>query len=466
VNADAISHSEKADKLKGVPTLGILETKAIAEEGFIYGLPLVMAYGAMNAYSINRDSGAFTAPINEIHNEARVYTDKDVAIPLPNSDTPYSVLFMDLRAEPFVLSVPAVAQPRYYSVMLCDFNTYNYGYIGSRTTGNDAGSYMVTGPDWQGETPKGIKKVFRSSTQFSLAAYRTQLLNADDMDNVKQVQSGYEVQPLSAYLNQPAPSPAPLIEFPTINKEMVKTHFFDYLDFILPFVPPAPEEQVIRAKLASIGVGSGKTFQFKELSLLHKAEVLLGMKQGETQVEKMMAKFGTEVNGWNVASIFGDRDFYNGDWLKRAAAAKFGIFGNTAEEALYPIVTKDGNGKPLDASKHNYTLTFAANQLPPVETFWSLTMYDPKTQHLITNPINRFLLNSEMLPDMKQNPDGSLTLIIQRDAPVKEDEANWLPAPNGPVYMLLRLYWPKTTKPSILPPGTGTWQPPPVVAVS
>jgi hypothetical protein len=183
MKTDAISQSEKADKLKGVATPGIRETKTIAEEGFIYGLPLVMAYGAMNAYSINRDSGAFTAPINEIHNEARVYTDKDVAIPLPNSDTPYSVLFMDLRAEPIILSVPAVAQPRYYSVMLCDFNTYNYGYIGSRTTGNDAGNYIVTGPDWQGETPKDIKKVFRSSTQFSLAAYRTQLLNADDMDN-------------------------------------------------------------------------------------------------------------------------------------------------------------------------------------------------------------------------------------------------------------------------------------------
>jgi hypothetical protein len=373
---------------------------------------------------------------------------------------------MDLRAEPIILSVPAVAQPRYYSVMLCDFNTYNYGYIGSRTTGNDAGNYIVTGPDWQGETPKDIKKVFRSSTQFSLAAYRTQLLNADDMDNVKQVQSGYKVQTLSAYLNQPVPPPAPSIDFPAINKEMVKTHFFDYLDFILPFIPPAPEEQEIRAKLASIGVGSGKTFHFKELSLLHKAEVLLGMKQGETQVEKTMANFGTEINGWNVASIFGDRDFYNGDWLKRAAAAKFGIFGNTAEEALYPIVTKDGNGKPLDTSKHNYTLTFAANQFPPVETFWSLTMYDPKTQHLITNPINRFLLNSEMLPDMKQNQDGSLTLIIQKDSPGKDKEANWLPAPNGPVYMLLRLYCPKITQPSILPPGQGTWQPPPVVAVS
>ncbi len=243
---DAISQSEQAGKLKGVSAPGILETKAIAEKRFIYGPPLVIAYGAMNAYSINRESAAFTAPINEIHNEARVYTDQDVTIPLPNSDTPYSVLFMDLRAEPIVLSVPAVAQPRYYSVMLWDFNTYNYGYIGSRTTGNDAGVYLVTGPDWQGETPTGIKKIFRSSTQFSLAAYRTQFLNADEMDNVKQVQSGYKVQTLSAYLNQSAPPAAPSIDFPTINKEMVKTHFFDYLDFILPFIPPAPEEQEIR----------------------------------------------------------------------------------------------------------------------------------------------------------------------------------------------------------------------------
>jgi hypothetical protein len=155
--------------------------------------------------------------------------------------------------------------------------------------------------------------------------------------------------------------------------------------------------------LARIGIGTGKTFHFKDLSLLHKGAVLLGMKEGETKVENAIKNFGKEINGWNVAAIFGDRAFYNGDWLKRAAAAKFGIFGNSAEEALYPIVTKDANGKPLDGSKHNYTLTFAANQFPPVKSFWSLTMYDPKTQQLINNPINRYLLNSEMLPDMTLN---------------------------------------------------------------
>jgi hypothetical protein len=152
--------------------------------------------------------------------------------------------------------------------------------------------------------------------------------------------------------------------------------------------------------------------------------------------------------------------------LKRAAAAKFGIFGNTAIEALYPFVSKEADGTPLDASKHNYTLTFPAGQLPPVEAFWSVTMYDPKTQLLIKNPINRYLINSAMLPSMKTNADGSLTLYIQKDTPGKDREANWLPSPDSPTYMLLRLYIPKVTPPSILPAGEGTWKPPAVVKAS
>jgi len=184
------------------------------------------------------------------------------------------------------------------------------------------------------------------------------------------------------------------------------------------------------------------------------------MKEGEEKIDAAIKNFGVDINGWNVAAIFGDRAFYNGDWLKRAAAAKFGIFGNSTEEALYPIAAKDANGDPLDGSKHNYTLTFAAHQYPPVKAFWSLTMYDPKSQQLIENPINRYLLNSEMIPNMKKNPDGSLTLIIQKDSPGKAKEANWLPAPDGPIYMLLRMYVPTEAAPSILPVGAGTWRPP------
>ncbi len=445
------------------------ETKAIAEEGFIYGLPIVMNYAVMYEYCVDKNSGQYKAPFNHIKNEARVYTYKDTAIITPNSDTPYSLLWLDLRAEPIVLSVPAVEKKRYYSVMLCDGNTFNYGYIGSRATGDDAGDYMVVGPDYRGDLsspPPGIKKVFQSSTQFSLAAYRTQLFNAADMPNVVKVQTGYKVQPLSAYLKQPAPSPAPAINFPKVNKELVKTNFFAYLDFSLQFAPPGPEEKEIRAKLATIGVGPGKTFDFKDLSPENKAAIVEGMKAGEEKVEDGVKHLGTKINGWNIASITGDRAFFNGDWLKRAEAAKAGIYGNDAVEAMYPLTTALPNGEPLDGSKYKYTLTFPADQFPPVNAFWSVTMYDGKTQLLIKNPINRYLINSPMLTNMKKNADDSLTLYIQKDSPGKDKESNWLPAPNDLIYLVMRLYWPKTEAPSILPPGEGTWKPPGIEKVN
>jgi hypothetical protein len=169
------------------------------------------------------------------------------------------------------------------------------------------------------------------------------------------------------------------------------------------------------------------------------------------------------ANGWKVGSLFGDSAFYNGDWLKRAAAAKGGIYGNAAVEAMYPMTKTLVDGEVLDGSKHNYTLTFAADQFPPVNAFWSVTMYDGKTQLLIENPINRYLINSPMLPGMKKNADGTMMLYIQKDNPGADKESNLLPAPNGPIYLVMRMYWPNTEAPSILPPGEGTWQPPAIV---
>jgi hypothetical protein len=445
---------------------GFFAAKDIAEAGFIYGLPIVMNYAVMYEYAVDRSSGQFKAPFNQINNEARVFTYKDTAVITPNSDTPYSIAWLDLRAEPIVLSVPAVEKTRYFSAMLCDGNTFNYGYIGSRATGSDAGDYLVVGPNWQGVTPPGIKKVFQSSTQFSAVAYRTQLFNAADMPNVEKVQAGYKVQTLSAYLKQPAPPAAPAIDFPKIDKELVKTNFFEYLDFALKFAPPGPEERVIREALARIGVGPGKTMDFKNLPLEQKLEIGLGMKEGEAKVEKYLADGQKDINGWKVGSLFGDRLFYSGDWLKRAAAAKGGIYGNDAVEAVYPMTKTLANGEVLDGSKHKYALTFSAGKLPPVEAFWSVTMYDGKSQLLIENPINRYLINAPMLPSLTKNADGSLTLYIQKDSPGADKEANWLPAPNGPIYLVMRLYWPKTAQPSILPAGEGTWQPPGIKLVS
>jgi hypothetical protein len=469
-NKDAITQAEKAVTVaQGGKTEAakpdFAEIRKIAEEGFIYGLPIVMNYAVMYEFSVDKNSGQYKAPFNQILNEHRVFTYEDTAIVTPNSDTPYSSLWLDLRSEPIVISVPAVEKERYYSVMLCDGNTFNYGYIGSRATGNEPGDYMVVGPDWNGQVPNGIKKVFRSGTQFSLAAFRTQLFNAKDMPGVMKVQSGYKVQPLSGYLRQPAPPSAPAIDFPPINAELVKENFFEYLDFALQFAPAGPEEKEIRAKLLKIGVGSGKTFSFKDLSLEHKLEIGLGMKEGDKKVDEKVASIGKGVNGWRISSAFGDRAFYHGDWLLRAAAARAGIYANDAAEAMYPMTKSLANGEVLDGSKHNYTLTFKAGQYPPVNAFWSITMYDGKTQLLIKNPINRYLINSPMLPGLKKNKDGSLTIYIQKKSPGKDKQANWLPAPDGPIYLVMRLYWPKTTPPSILPPGEGTWQPPAIVAV-
>jgi hypothetical protein len=463
---DAVSKAESADKVNGVAVPSMVDTKSIAEEGFIYGLPLVMYY--TSSYELFEDptSSQYKAPTGTLTSEARVFTYKDTAVITPNSDTPYSLMQVDLRAEPTVISVPAVPTPRYYSVQLTDANTFNYGYIGSRTTGTAPGDYMIAGPDWKGETPPRIKQVFHSTTPFSAVIFRTQLFNAADMPNVVKIQAGYKVQPLSGFLKQPAPPAPPAINYLKANAEIAKTQFWQVLDFALQYVPASPEEAAIRTKLASIGIGPGKQFDMKDLSAEHKAAILLGMKGGDAQVDKYIASGGAVINGWNVGSFFGDRAFYNGDWLKRAAAAKGGIFGNSAVEAMYPLTRVTGNSEVMDGNKHNYTLTFTKGDLPPVNAFWSVTMYDGKTQFLIENPIGRYLINSPMSPAMKKNLDGSLTLYIQKDSPGKDKQANWLPAPNGPIYLVMRLYWPKETPPSILPAGKGTWQPPAVVAAS
>jgi hypothetical protein len=457
---DPITQAEKKDAAKGIPAPGIVETKAIAEEGFIYGLPIVMNYAVMYEFAVDTKSSQFKAPFNQINNQHRVATYEDTAVVTPNSDTPYSVLWLDLRAEPMVISVPAVAKQRYYSVQLTDGNTYNFGYIGSRATGSEPGSYLVVSPDWKGEKPAGIKKAFTSTTPFAFSIFRTQLFNPGDMPNVEKVQAGYKAQPLSAFLKQPAPPAAPKIDFLPATTAGIKANFYDYLAFALQFVPPSAEDKDVRARLASIGIGPGKTFEFKDLSLEHKAAVVLGMKEGDDKVDKWLAGGLKNVNGWSIGSFFGDRAFYKGDWLMRAGAAKGGIYGNDAVEAAYPITRVDAKGETLDASKHDYTLTFPAGQLPPVNSFWSVTMYDGKSQFLIKNPINRYLINSPMLPGMKKNADGSLTLYIQKDSPGKAKEANWLPAPDGTIYLVMRLYWPKETPPSVLPAGSGTWQPP------
>jgi len=367
---------------------------------------------------------------------------------------------MDLRAEPMVFCVPKIEESRYYSVQLTDMYSFNYGHVGSRATGNDPGCYVVAGPDWKGDAPAGIKKVFRSETQFSLAIYRTQLFNPADIANVKKIQAGYKAQPLSAFLRQPPPPAPPMPGFPKFTEDAFKTNFPQYLNFLLQFCPPVEEEKALRAKFAETGIEAGKPFAFDRLSDPQKMELGLGVKEGYDAIDKQRDAIGKDINGWRVGSAFGDRAFYHGDYLLRAAAALAGIYGNDAAEAMYPMAKSDSAGQALDGSKHNYTLTFPAGQYPPVNAFWSVTMYDGKTQLLIENPINRYLISSPMLSAIKKNKDSSFTMYIRKDSPAADRKSNWLPAPDGPIYVVMRLYWPKEKPPSILPPGEGTWQPP------
>jgi hypothetical protein len=224
------------------------------------------------------------------------------------------------------------------------------------------------------------------------------------------------------------------------------------------YTPTVPEEVKLRARFGEIGIGAGKAYNYAKLPLEDRMAEGQGIKRGFERIVDGRDTFGTLANGWRVTySGFGDRADYNGNWLERAVAAYAGIFGNSPDEALYPLAATDSRGQKLDGARHNYTITFAADGYPPVNAFWSVTMYDGKTQLLIENPINRYLINSPMLPDLKKNPDGSLTLYIQKDSPGADKESNWLPAPNGPIYMVMRLYWPK---PDAL---NGAWKPPAIV---
>jgi len=423
------------------------EVQAIAEEAFIYGFPLVMNYGVMHETFIDKSSAQYKCSFNQINNTARVFTPKDTAVVTPNSDTPYSFFCADLRAEPIVFSVPEMEKQRYFSVQLIDWYTFNFGYVGSRTTGNGGGRYLIAGPSWKGDKPDGIAKVFRCETEFAFAIFRTQLFNPDDIENVKKVQAGYKLQPLSAFLKKSAPPATPEIKWPKIDTKLAESDPFAYLNFLLQFCPPvgtAEVEKPLRAKLAKIGIEAGKPFSLDKLTADQKSELELGIKSGVEKIKQAREGFGKNENGWRVTtSGIGDRSVYKGDWTLRAAVAMAGIYANDPEEAIYPLLSTDSDGNKPDCSKYRYTLTFPPGQLPPVNAFWSVTMYDAKTQLLIENPINRYLINSPMLPGLKKNADGSLTIFIQKDSPGKDQESNWLPAPDGPIYVAMRLYWPK-----------------------
>jgi len=436
------------------------EASAIAKEAYTYGYPMVDSYRILNAYFVNRANPEYKAPWNQILNIPRVYTPDDKAVQTPNSDTPYSMVGMDLRAEPIVLTVPPMEKKRYFSIQLIDLYTHNFDYIGSRTTGNDGGSFLIAGPGWKGKTPKGAKRVIRSETELALAVYRTQLFNPADLANVKKVQAGYKAQTLSAFLGEPAPRAAPAIDFVkplTPDSQKTSLEFFNILNFALQFCPTNPSETELMARFAKIGVGAGKTFDAGTLSPDMKKDIEDGMV--DAWADQAALKKRIDAKELVSGDMFGTREYLKNNYGYRMAGAVIGIYANSKAEAMYPAYTVDSDGQALDATRNSYTIRFEPGQLPPVNAFWSLTMYELPASLLTSNPLNRYLLNSPMLPQFKRDADGGLTLIIQNESPGKGKEANWLPAPKGPFFMAMRLYWPKDEA------LEGEWTAPPVKRV-
>jgi len=431
--------------------------RAIAKEAYIYGYPLVDSYRVQYDYFQDAGNSQFKAPWNQLCNIPRVYTAADTAVVTPNSDTPYSWLGLDLRGEPMVLTVPPIDEDRYFCIQLIDAYTFDFDYIGSRATGNGGGGYLVAGPGWRGETPAGVDKVFRTETEFVLAVYRTQLFRPDDLDNVKKVQTGYRVQPLSAFLGGPAPQAAPAVDFMTpLTPQAQRTdvRFFDVLSFVLQFCPTHPSETELVARFAEIGVGAGRSIDVDGLSPEMKAALEQGMADAWAEYDAIKAE-RIDTKQLTSGDLLGTREQLKNNYLYRMAAAVLGLYGTGKQEAMYPLYTVDSEGRPLSGA-NKYILRFAPGQLPPVHAFWSLTMYRVPENLLVANPLDRYLLNSPMLPQYRRDEDGGLTLLIQKDSPGPGLEANWLPAPEGPFMVPMRMYWPKREA------IEGTWTEPPM----
>jgi hypothetical protein len=304
---------------------------------------------------------------------------------------------------------------------------------------------------------RGVRKVIRSETDFVTALYRTQLFNPDDLDNVKKIQSGYKVEPLSLFLGQPAPKPAPAIDFikpRTVEEQKTSLEVFNVMNFMLQFGPTNPSETELMARFAKIGIGAGKTFDPSTLSPEIKTAVQQGIVDAWGEYDKLKKE---KIDTGQVTSgdLFGTREYLKNNYLYRMAGAVLGIWGNSKQEAMYPGYPVDAAGQKLDGA-HRYTVHFAPGQLPPANAFWSLTVYELPESLLVANPINRYLINSPMPPQLVKNADGGLTLYVQNKSPGTDKEPNWLPAPTGPFIVIMRIYWPKQEA------LDGIWKQPPM----
>jgi hypothetical protein len=434
------------------------DTRGIARDAYVFFFPMLMGYRFLFGSFLDPDLPSYLRPLNTIGGEPQTldHTFRDVIT--PNADTPYSFAGLDLRAEPMVLSVPAVTD-RFYHFQLEDLWGHNVHYVGTKATGPGPGVYLLAGPGWSGDAPPEVDEVFRFETDVVFVLGRTQLLGPDDVDELGRIMDSYDLRPLSSVTGTPAPRIDPF-DWPTWNDEASRDErFIGYVNALLPLCRPFhPEDVPHLERFAAIGIGPGEPFDADTLDDSVRAAVRAGVDEARAVIpEEGFKIIGRKVNGWLMVVAFGDRAWYDGNHLLRAAGAMGGWGGNDLAEAAYPGVHEDADGEPLHGD-HRYRLTLTSP--PPAEAFWSFTMYDKSYDgtagYLVENPIGRYLINSTT-DGLVRGDDGSLTLHIQRDEPdTPEARANWLPAPAGPFYIVLRVYLPGQ---SVI---DGTWEPPPV----
>ncbi len=438
--------SAQANGVPGTVTASPEEARAIAKDAFLYAYPMLFNYKTLYQQTVDSTSKAYVGGFGKFRNYSHPYGPENKEIVTPNNDTPYSWAWLDLRREPWVLSVPEVPKDRYYVFQWIDLFTYNFAYVGSRATGSGAGHYLFAGPNWHGETPKGIDKVFRSETDLILTLGRTALNGASDVRNVQAIQKQYKLTPLSAFEHTAAPPPAAKVTFPKWDEaKATSIDFIAYLNFLLQFTqPPAPSEKELMERFARIGIAPGAPFDSAPLPPETRAALEAGVADGKA------ALGDAEKHTTSSFDLFGTREDLKGNYTTRAVAAAMGIYGNTKEEAVYVGIRVNAQHEPLLGTQP-YVLHFDKKDLPPAQFFWSMTLYDLPARHLVANPLNRYSIG-DRTKGLKYGADGSLDIYVQHASPGADKVANWLPAPVGAYNLITRIYGPDQT---VL---DGTWK--------
>lgn len=430
--------------------------KQLAKDAYIWGYPLVAMQLSKQLFT--KKGGT---PVNSFKRYDDILTPSFTEVVTPNVDTLYSVAWLDLKDEPLVLKVPSVGD-RYYVVQFLDAYTHAFKNVGKRATGTKEGTYLIVGPDWDGEVPAGMNKI-KAPTNMVWLISRVLVNGESDLEAAREILNKITLEPLSGKF-VPRFSEDPYVS--PLEIETAGSYFYDLLGTALKDNPPPADQNELLKRFETLGVGADKIPALDMISkLVANIKALTMAKKGtddrtaaettvkeskklqeiftqasalaEQEIDNKIASLGTESkHGWSYNLKMGT---YGDDYLLRAAVAKTGLGANVPAEAMYALAYTDSAGDPLSGARH-YMIHFNKDQLPPVDAFWSLTIYDGKTRLLVSNPINRYSI-SDRSKQVQYNKDGSLDIYVQHEKPAKA--SNWLPAPKGDFYLALRMYMPQ-----------------------